>query len=157
SAVGLGPFVSDTGAARFGHSGGNEGFRCHVLAYRDAGLGAAVMTNGDLGGYLVQRALAAIAQAYDWPNFPVVIDDPEMPDDSTLAALAGRHQLRDGVELVIKPIGSHLQVTFTGQAPMAFIFTGTNDDGCPMFVSNVTDTQLRLDGSSALTFVQNGQ
>jgi CubicO group peptidase (beta-lactamase class C family) len=155
SAVGLGPFVSDAGVARFGHSGGNEGFKCHLLAYPDAGMGAAVMTNGDLGVYVVQRAFAAIAKAHDWPDFPMVIDNPELPSESTLAAFAGRYRLRDGLELTITPAGYDLQVTFTGQAPMAF--TGTNDDGTPAFVSVATDTKLRLEGGGALTFVQNGQ
>lgn len=157
SAVGLGPFVSDRGAARFGHSGGNEGFKCDLLAYRDAGAGAVVMTNSDLGAYVVQRAFAAIATAHDWPDFPMDMADPELPTGSMLASFVGRYQLRDGFELTITPAGYSLRVTFTGQAPMVFTFTGTNDDGRPVFVSLATDTKLRLENDGALTFIQNGQ
>jgi CubicO group peptidase (beta-lactamase class C family) len=157
AAVGLGPFVSDHGPARFGHSGGNEGFKCHLLVYRDNGLGAAVMTNGDLGAYVVQRAYAAIAKAHEWPDFPIGIDDPELPAESTLATFAGRYLMRKGFELTIEPAGYHLRVTFTGQAPMVFTFTGTNDDESPVFASLATDTKLRMDAGGTLTFVQNEQ
>jgi CubicO group peptidase (beta-lactamase class C family) len=157
SALGLGPFVSIIGATRFGHSGGNKGFRCHLLAYRDTGVGAAVMTNGDLGGYLVQRAFAAIAKAHNWPDYPMGTDDPELPAESTLAKLAGHYRLREGFELTVTPADHDLQVTFAGQPPMTFRFTGTNGDGAPTFASVTTDTTLRLDGGSTLVFVQNGQ
>ena len=63
-------------AARAGSGtpGGNEGFRCHLLAYRDTGQGAAVMTNGDNGTWLVQATLAAIAAAFGWPDYPPELD-----------------------------------------------------------------------------------
>jgi CubicO group peptidase (beta-lactamase class C family) len=157
STVGLGPFVSVSGAARFGHSGGNEGFRCHLLAYRDTGAGAAVMTNGDLGSYVVQRAFDAIAKAHDWPDYPTGTDDPELPAQSMLAKFAGRYRLREGFDLAVAPAGYHLRVTFTGQPPMTFAFTGTTSRGAPAFASVTTDTTLRLDDGGTVTFVQNGQ
>ncbi len=156
-ALGLGPFLSASGPARFGHSGGNEGFKCHLLAYRDLGAGAAVMTNSDLGTYALQRAFATIASEHNWPDYPMEVDDPELPAGSTLAQFAGRYRLRDGVELAITPVGYHLQVTFTGQPPMTFAFDGTNDDGAATFASLTTDTTLRLDGGGTLTFIQNGR
>ena len=52
--VGLGLFL---GGPWFGHSGGNEGFRCHLVAHRDAGCGLAVMTNGDRGHELIAEVL----------------------------------------------------------------------------------------------------
>ncbi|WP_225725493.1 MULTISPECIES: serine hydrolase [unclassified Nocardia] len=155
-AVGLGPFLSTSGPARFGHSGGNEGFRCHLLAYRDLDVGAAVMTNSDLGTYAVQRMFAAIAKAHDWPDCPIKVDDPELPAESTLAKFAGRYRLRAGFELAITTVGYDLQVTFAGQPPMTFTFMGTNGDQAPTFASVTTDTTLRLDGST-LTFIQNGR
>lgn len=155
-AVGLGPFLSVNGPARFGHSGGNEGFRCHLLAYRDIGAGAAVMTNSDLGAYAVQRAFAAIAKAHDWPDCPIEVTDPEPPAESTLAEFAGRYRLRAGFELTITPAHDDLQVTFDGQPSMTFTFMGMNGDRAPMFVSVTTATALRLDGGT-LTFIQNGR
>jgi CubicO group peptidase (beta-lactamase class C family) len=73
-ALGLGLFLGD-GGRRFGHSGGNEGFRCQLIAYRDAGQGAAVMTNGDNGSFVVQRTLAAIASQYGWQDYPQEVDE----------------------------------------------------------------------------------
>ncbi|MEO7003719.1 MAG: serine hydrolase [Ktedonobacterales bacterium] len=69
-AVGLGVFLSGAGAtARFGHTGGNEGFNCELTAYQQRGQGAVVMTNGD-GGWLVLKALLnTIAEAYNWPDY----------------------------------------------------------------------------------------
>ncbi len=157
SAVGLGPFVSADGAARFGHSGGNEGFKCQLLAYRDAGLGAAVMTNSDRGFAVVRRAFAAIAKAHNWPDFPMDTDHPQLPAESALAPFTGRYRLRDGIELAIARAGYNLQVTFTGQAPMTFTATGPNEDGTLTFAARATDTKLRMDNEGALIFVQNGQ
>jgi len=162
SAVGLGPFVAEDGpTSRFGHSGGNEGFRCHLLAYRESGIGAAVMTNSDAGGWLLPHAFAAIAEAYTWPGYVGKIVEPDWPAAATLAACAGTYRLRDGFELTITPAGHGLQVAFAGQAPIAFPFVGRTDAGAIEFESAVTDTELRLESEDqagrAITFVQNDQ
>jgi CubicO group peptidase (beta-lactamase class C family) len=162
SALGLGPFLEDDGAAsRFGHSGGNAGFRCHLLAYRDTGIGAAVMTNSDAGGWLLQHAYAAIASAYAWPGHPDEIVEPDWPDAATLTACEGKYRLRDGFELTIRPAEHGLHVAFDRQAPTMFGFVGRTDAGAIEFASNVTDTKLRLEAEDqaghAITFVQNNQ
>src|SRR6476620_590065 len=84
--LGLGFFLDDTGQ-RFGHSGGNAGFRCHLLAYRDTGQGAVGMTNCDNGSWVVMRAFAAIASAYGWEGYPQDIELPDLPADEVLADL----------------------------------------------------------------------
>lgn len=157
SAIGLGPFLSNSGAPRFGHSGGNEGFSCHLLAYVDIGAGAAVMTNSDRGTAVVQRAFAAIAKANDWPDFPMDVSDPELPAESVLASAAGRYLLRDRVELAISPDDHGLHVRFAGQQPMTFGFVATTDAGIHEFASSVTDTRLRVESEDAIVFLQNGQ
>jgi CubicO group peptidase (beta-lactamase class C family) len=66
--VGIGFFVGGEGdQRRFEHSGGNEGFRCRLLAYAEHGLGAVVMTNADAGWFLVEELMGAIAREYSWP------------------------------------------------------------------------------------------
>jgi CubicO group peptidase (beta-lactamase class C family) len=161
SALGLGPFITEGPNARFGHSGGNEGFRCHLLAYRDRGLGAAVMTNSDAGNSFLQHAFAALAAANGWPDYPEEIVEYAWPDDATLTACAGRYRLREGFELTIKPGHHSLSVEFAGQAPMWFGFIDRTDSGALVFASNVTETALRLeserDPGTAITFIQNGQ
>ena len=162
TAVGLGPFVSEDGVApRFGHSGGNEGFRCHLLAYREDGIGAAVMTNSDAGGGLLPYAYAALAEARAWPNYTADIVPPDWPAPTILAACAGAYRLRDGFELTITPAGHGLQVAFVGQAPIMFEYMGRTETGAIEFASPVTETRLRLESEhhrgQAVTFVQNEQ
>ena len=65
---GLGLSVQGFGrAARFGHGGSNEGFRCQMTAFREQGRGAVIMTNGERGGWLAAELLRAIAEEYDVP------------------------------------------------------------------------------------------
>jgi hypothetical protein len=90
--LGLGFFLDDSGQ-RFGHSGGNAGFRCHLLAYRDTGQGAVVMTNGDNGTWVVSRAFAAIAAAYGWEGYPQDVELPDLPADDVVAGLVGAYRL----------------------------------------------------------------
>lgn len=67
--IGLGFFLAGKGASeRFSHGGGNEGFRCELLAYRTTGDGAVVMTNSDTGGRAAAAVLKAIGDFYRWPK-----------------------------------------------------------------------------------------
>lgn len=67
---GLGLEVDGEGASvRFSHGGANQGFRCFLVAYRDSGRGAVVMTNGDGGGELGMEIIRAIAEEYNWPDY----------------------------------------------------------------------------------------
>ncbi|WP_049797418.1 serine hydrolase [Kribbella flavida] len=56
--LGLGLLLGADGV-RFGHSGGKLGFECHLLIDREAGTGAAVMTNGENGMRVIQLASTA--------------------------------------------------------------------------------------------------
>ncbi|MDQ5850582.1 MAG: beta-lactamase family protein, partial [Chloroflexota bacterium] len=69
--VGIGFWPDGKGETlRFGHGGDNEGFKCELTAYAEHGLGAAVMTNGDMGWLLCQEVMAGIAREYRWPLAP---------------------------------------------------------------------------------------
>ena len=66
---GLGIGVEGEGAHfRFSHAGGNEGYRCFLIAYA-SGDGAVIMTNSDAGGELIPEILRAIAAEYNWPDY----------------------------------------------------------------------------------------
>ncbi len=69
--VGLGFMLEQRGdATYFSHSGGNPpGFTCYLVAHRDAGYGAAVMTNSGNGGELYREIVGAIARVYDWQGY----------------------------------------------------------------------------------------
>ena len=67
---GLGLRVDGFGEMRrFSHSGGNEGFRCFMVAYERTGQGAVVMTNSDNGGELAQELVVSVAREYRWPGY----------------------------------------------------------------------------------------
>ncbi|MET9274712.1 serine hydrolase domain-containing protein [Kribbella sp. NPDC003557] len=117
--LGLGLFVDDSGG-RYGHSGGNAGFCCHMLAYRDTRQGAVVMTNGDAGMWVVLRAFAAIASAYGWRGYPDEVEHPDLPTDEQLEALAGPYSLQSGMTFEVKPAARGLEVRFDGQPPLQF-------------------------------------
>lgn len=69
-AVGLGVFLSGAGeTARFGHTGGNEGFGCELTAYQWRGQGAVAMTNSDTGWLIYKALLNTIAEVYAWPDY----------------------------------------------------------------------------------------
>jgi CubicO group peptidase (beta-lactamase class C family) len=66
---GLGITVQGEGAKlRFGHDGGNEGYRCEMLGFPATGQGLVIMTNSDTGGVIFQEVIKAAAEAYAWPS-----------------------------------------------------------------------------------------
>ncbi|MBN2432900.1 MAG: beta-lactamase family protein [Acidobacteria bacterium] len=78
---GLGPGIQGAGADRtFHHGGANEGFRCTLVCAADGRRGAAIMTNSDAGGPLMEEILRGIAHIYGWPD--------HQPQAVTVAAVA---------------------------------------------------------------------
>jgi len=65
---GLGPVMGDDGGdlLYFMHPGGNEGFRCVLVAYPKRGQGVVIMTNGDSGEALWREILNSVSVAYGW-------------------------------------------------------------------------------------------
>jgi CubicO group peptidase (beta-lactamase class C family) len=53
-------------SSRFAHSGGNEGYKCFMVAYKKTGQGAVVMTNSDKGFPLAMEFLQSIKKEYQW-------------------------------------------------------------------------------------------
>ncbi len=150
-ALGLGLFLAD-GGKRFGHSGGNAGFKCHLLAYRDTGQGAAVMTNGDNGSYVVQKVFAAIASTSGWEDYPSELTPREVPSAEVLAGLVGTYRLRENVTFEVAVAGGGLEVAFGQQPPMGFSPMTTD-----RFASRSADTELKLSDNGDLLFIQQGE
>jgi CubicO group peptidase (beta-lactamase class C family) len=91
--AGLGFFVKGSGQdLQFSHSGGNEGFRCFMIAYPMRGQGAVIMTNSDLGGDLISEILRSLSAEYGWPDFKPVEKEAAAVGASELEALAGTYQ-----------------------------------------------------------------
>lgn len=55
-------------SAQFRHGGANEGFRCALVAFREPGRGAVIMTNSDNGDALAAELIRSIAAEYGWPK-----------------------------------------------------------------------------------------
>lgn len=55
-------------SARFSHGGANEGFQCLMIAYKNTGQGAVIMTNSDQGFALALEILKSISKEYGWQN-----------------------------------------------------------------------------------------
>jgi CubicO group peptidase (beta-lactamase class C family) len=53
-------------SSRFAHSGGNEGYKCLMVAYKNTGQGAVIMTNSDKGFPLAIELLESIKKEYQW-------------------------------------------------------------------------------------------
>jgi CubicO group peptidase (beta-lactamase class C family) len=71
SPLGLGPFLHELGNWRyFKHDGSHDGFVCQFVGYWDRGQGAVIMTNSDVSGPLVREVMGAVAQVYQWQNWP---------------------------------------------------------------------------------------
>jgi CubicO group peptidase (beta-lactamase class C family) len=67
---GLGIFVEgEDFNFHFSHSGGNEGYRCFLVAYPEKGQGAVIMTNSDNGWQLYSEILRSIDSEYGWGDF----------------------------------------------------------------------------------------
>lgn len=54
------------GADRFGHGGGNAGFRCAATFYYEGGNGAVVMSNGDNGWPVNSDVMRTVFHHYGW-------------------------------------------------------------------------------------------
>lgn len=93
SPFGLGPELGGEGALRrFGHSGGNEGFRSQVDGLVELPVGAAMLTNADAGTTLCAEIRRAVANEYGWGDLgpdPIAVVD--VPDD-VLRSYAGRYR-----------------------------------------------------------------
>ena len=147
--VGLGLFL---GGPWFGHSGGNEGFRCHLIAHRDAGCGLAVMTNGDRGHELVAEILDAVAREMDWPDWEASPPAEDGGPPIALEAVIGAYELRPGVVIEVARDGDELQLTLSGQPPIRFLRMSESDFG-----SFSVETTLAFDDGGLILRQNDGE
>jgi len=91
STIGLGLFLDKKGnAIYFQHGGGNEGFRCMLMAHKEKGYGAAIMVNSD-NGQIINEILRSIAGEYQWENFLPPPHEIVTVPAQQLAANVGRY------------------------------------------------------------------
>jgi len=101
---GLGFTVKGSGDNfQFSHSGGNEGFRCYLMAYPKRGQGAVVMTNSDLGGDFLPELLRSLSAEYGWPDFRPLEKETVTVTAKELEALSGTYQFAPADRIKITP------------------------------------------------------
>lgn len=101
---GLGPSTGGSGdSITFSHGGANAGFRCQLLAFTKLGQGVAIMTNGELGGYLTSEILRSFSEVYQWSIYKPDIKKIFPLEEEALQLFAGEYQLNiQGLELIIE-------------------------------------------------------
>ena len=125
----------------FGHGGSNAGYRCKVVGSVAAGVGMAVMTNGDAASpLLIGETLAGIADAYGWTSYLRHLDALDL-DGQGKAPIVGSYEVAPGVELEITDAGRDLHVHMPGTFDAPVYATG---DG-QLFVAGL-EARCRLVG-----------
>ncbi len=113
---GLGPELQGKNeSARFAHGGANEGYRCLMVAYTDAGQGAVVMTNSDSGGALAAEIMRSVAKEYGWLDYlskekVIASIDPKIFED-----YVGQYQLAPNFIITVTNENGKLMGQATGQ------------------------------------------
>lgn len=157
-AIGIGFFLrqSDKPSARFGHSGGNIGYRCNLIAYQDGSFGAAIMTNSDMGNVVHDELFNAIAAEYAWPDYVPEKRARIEADSTLLATYSGTYELKPGLALTLHVAEGTLHAQTTGQAP----FTLYPASESKFYSDTLLGIELNFDkadeGSNQVTLNQGG-
>jgi len=129
---GLGLVLKGTGQSfSFGHSGANLGFRADFEMYPAIGKGAVVMTNGDLGSYLINEIFQSIAAEYDWPAHRQSEREALALTSKQLDSLVGIYTAAGPfgpVQYEVSREGDRLFAELKGFAPKSQIFAATADN-----------------------------
>jgi CubicO group peptidase (beta-lactamase class C family) len=147
NAVGIGPFlrIDEGETTYFGHSGGNEGYRCHLLVRRDARAGGCIMTNSDNGGALIIDAFDAIAAAQGWHGYQTEPLDQIPPAGSALDTFVGSYTTPSGLPVSISRDGDRLDVRVGSQRVLPFFASDATTIG-----SQFVDTTFTVSDGSLL-------
>ncbi len=141
--AGLGIFVREKGENnRFSHGGGNEGFRCFLIAYPEKGQGAAIMTNSDNGSKLYFEILASIANEYMWNDFQPKEKTLAEVDPSIYDLYTGKYIFSPGNIVTVFKENDRLYVQVPDEGPVEF------------FPESETDF-FSIDEDIQITFVKN--
>jgi CubicO group peptidase (beta-lactamase class C family) len=100
----------------FQHQGGNEGYRCSLVAFED-GDGAVLMTNSDNGIMLINQVIGTIAHEYGWPDLQPTMHTIAKIDPKSFDALVGSYQIGPGFILTFTREGGRFlsQATHQGK------------------------------------------
>ncbi|MCA1601501.1 MAG: serine hydrolase, partial [Acidobacteria bacterium] len=112
--LGIG-LAGDRASGRFSHGGANEGYRCLLVAFKNTGQGAVVMTNSDRGSALVDELLRSIAKEYGWTDYLAKEKVLAQVDPKIYASYAGQYELSPNFILTITAEDGKLMGQASGQ------------------------------------------
>jgi CubicO group peptidase (beta-lactamase class C family) len=116
-AMGLGLLIEGAGSALwFRHSGDDQGFVAGLIGYAERGQGAVVMTNADAGVWIIEPLFAALARAYEWPEYPDA-DEPRLRTATAeeIEACVGTYETENGYRFRLEHVDSELALLIPGQ------------------------------------------
>ena len=104
SDMALGFFLEHHGpSVYFGHGGADAGFVCQLIADKEKGYGAAVMTNSeDRPDLLINEILRSVAVEYGWKDFVSPIAKPVALSAEQLQPYTGRYLLSSESVLTVR-------------------------------------------------------
>lgn len=126
----------------FSHGGGNEGFKCYLVAYPEKGQGAAIMTNSDNGSKLYIEILTSIANEYVWNAFQPEEKVLAEVDPSIYDLYIGKYMFSTDAITTVFRENNRLYFQAPGEDPEEFFPESETD-----FFSTESDMQI--------TFVKN--
>jgi len=92
----------------FQHGGADIGFVCGLYASTEGGYGAAIMTNSDSPGQLIDEILRAIAKEYGWEGYLPAEREVIALDPEELEILQGRYRLGSDDVLTLSVMNGRL-------------------------------------------------
>jgi tetratricopeptide (TPR) repeat protein len=119
----LGFFLERRGqSVYFEHGGADVGFVCQLVANKEAGYGAAVMTNADnRPDRLINEILQSIAVEYKWKDFVAPVVVPLALGREELADFAGRYRLSSDDVLSVRLVNDKLEGKTSDSPPFELV------------------------------------
>jgi tetratricopeptide (TPR) repeat protein len=130
------------GNVYFSHGGGNFGYRCYLIASRDKGYGAVVMTNG-AGDRLFSEILRSIAKEYSWDGYLSEPYELVAVSVDRLQRFTGRYLIDVDQTATVTVEGDHLKADVTGE-PSIELYPIADDE----FIRRDRDSKVRFVGGA---------
>jgi len=106
----LGPSISEH---TFGHGGSDEGFRAHLVVWKDTPHAVEVMVNSD-NGSIIKEILLSIAKEYELPGIEPMVRSVNKQSDDQLQRFKGKYNMPGlgDVQISVKNNGLDLTTDF---------------------------------------------
>jgi len=148
---------------RFMHSGSNQGFNCHMLAFKETGAGVVIMTNANSGRAVIEELVRAVANEYGWktnaaPSRTVI----EMPAESLSKYVGyyqsvGEGQARvrlDGIELIAHSNGRWSKLLAGSETTFFAVNDGAQFDFSKKPNGEVGSVTVTEDGTTSAPYLR---